>query len=187
MKIRTFLALEIPDYVKEKIFNLINDFDDAKFFRWEQKHKIHLTLKFIGEIEKNLIPEIITKLNFLNNLSTQTLELTNFGSFYYKKEPKIFWAGLKVSDELINAVNLVEDYLYEFGIEKEKRNFKPHLTLLRIKNIAKTDFLSKLKDLNFEPIVFEADKIVLYKSELLPTGSVYKSLHKFQLKKTELK
>lgn len=183
MKIRTFLALEIPDNVKEKIFNLINDFDEAKFFKWEQKNKIHLTLKFLGDIEKNLIPEIIAKLNFLNNLSTQTLELTNFGLFYHKKEPKIFWAELNVSDELINAVDLVEDCLYEFGIEKEKRNFKPHLTLLRVKKSAKTDFLSKLKDFNFEPIVFESDTIVFYKSELLPTGSVYKSLHKFQLKK----
>jgi 2'-5' RNA ligase len=183
MKIRTFLALEIPNDVKEQIFNLINDFEEAKFFKWEQKHKIHLTLKFIGDIDNNLIPEIIEKLSFLNNLSTQTLELKNFGLFYNKKEPKIFWAGLNVSDELINAVNLIEDCLYEFGIEKERRNFKPHLTLLRIKNSAKTDFLSKLKDFNFEPIVFESDTIVFYKSELLPTGSVYKSLHKFQLKK----
>ncbi len=183
MKIRTFLALEIPDDVKEKIFNLINGFDETRFFKWELKHKIHLTLKFIGDIENNLIPTLTDKLNFLNNLSIQTLVLKNFGMFYQKTEPKIFWAGLNVSDELKNAVNLIEECLYEFGIEKEKRNFKPHLTLLRIKNNTKTDFLSKLKDLNFEPIVFESDKIVFYKSELLPSGSVYKSLHKFQLKK----
>ncbi|MCX7611458.1 MAG: RNA 2',3'-cyclic phosphodiesterase [Ignavibacterium sp.] len=183
MKIRTFIALDIPDFVKEKIFNLIYNYSEAKLFRWEPKEKIHLTLKFIGDIEIDIVPEILKSLNFLNEINSQMLILKNFGMFYHKNEPKIFWAGLNVSDELIEIVKKIEDVLFDFGIEKEKRSFKPHLTLLRVKNKRNTDFLEKLKELNFESIDFESDKIIFYQSELLPAGSVYKKIHKFQLKK----
>lgn len=183
MKIRTFIALDIPEDVKELIFNIIDEYEESKYFKWEQRNKIHLTLKFIGDIEKSLIPEIIEKLNFINETYVQTLIIENFGMFYHKKEPKIFWAGLKVSNELVDVVKKIEDELVKYGIAKEKRDFKPHLTLLRIKNNRNTDFLEKLKELNFEPIEFEADKITFYQSELLPGGSIYKPLHKFQLKK----
>lgn len=185
--IRTFIALKIPEEIIENIFNLIYSIDNNYKFNWEQKNKIHLTLKFLGDIKPAIVPQIINELDFLNDFNVQSLELKNFGMFFHKKEPKIFWAGLNTSKELIEVVDKIELTLEKFGIEKEKRPFKPHLTLLRIKNNLNIDFLYKLVNFNFEPIVFQTDSIVFYKSELLPTGSVYKSLHKFHLKQKELK
>jgi 2'-5' RNA ligase len=185
MKIRTFIALEIPDDTIQQIFNLIENHSEAKLFKWENKDKIHLTLKFIGNIEFNLIPELIHQLQFLNEITVLKLSVSKFGMFYHKKQPKIFWAGLEISEQLMEIVNRIENVLLKYGIEKEEPNFKPHLTLLRIKNNNRTDFLAKLKELKFEPIVFHSDKIIFYQSKLHPSGSVYEPLHIFHLKKLE--
>ncbi len=185
MKIRTFIALEIPEYVIEYIFSILSKESQHKKFKWESKEKIHLTLKFIGDFEQDKILSLINDLSFLEEEKIQRIELKNFGMFYNKNAPTIFWAGLNISDVLFSIVERIENTLIKYDIQKEIRKFKPHLTLMRIKNYYDIDFLTRLKDVNFEPVVFESDKIVLFKSELHPTGSVYKSLHKFQLKKTE--
>jgi len=185
MKIRTFIALDIPLYAVDKIFEILfNQLGNQKI-NWQSSDKIHLTLKFIGDFEQKLIPELIEKLNFLNKLQSQKISLTKFGFFYNNKAPRIFWIKPIVSEELLKTVDEIENVLLQYSIPKEKRKFSPHLTLLRIKNDEKVDFLNKLISLKFEPIVFESNSITLYKSDLNPSGAIYKSLHIFQLKKME--
>ena len=186
MKIRTFIALDIPNFVVEKIFEILTSQVGDKKVKWQSKDKIHLTLKFIGDFEQKLIPELVEKLNFLNDLQTQKIELTEFGFFYTNKSPRVFWIKPVISKELIKTVDEIEEVLLQYDIPKEKRKFSPHLTLLKIKNDEKVDFLNKLITLKFEPIVFESNLITLYKSDLHPSGAIYNSLHKFQLKKMEL-
>jgi len=186
MKIRTFIAVDIPSYAIDKTFEIIFSVIDNKKIKWQSKDKIHLTLKFIGDFEQKLIPELVEKLNFLNDLQTQKIELNKFGFFFTNKSPRVFWIKPVISEELIKIVDEIENVLLQYGIPKEKRKFSPHLTLLRIKNDEKVDFLNKLIKLKFEPIVFESNLITLYKSDLHPSGAIYNSLHKFQLKKMEL-
>ncbi len=185
MKIRTFIALDIPDFAIDKVYEILNSKIDERTIKWQPKNKIHLTLKFIGDFAQDLIPELVEKLNFLNELQTQKIKLTEFGFFFANKSPKVFWIKPVISEALIQTVDKIEDVMIKYGIPKEKRKFNPHLTLLRIRNDENVDFLDKLTTLKFEPIVFESNTVTLYKSDLRLSGAIYNSLHKFQLKTTE--
>lgn len=133
MKSRIFVALNVPDEAKNKLFNIVYQLHPDKNLNWEKKEKIHLTLKFVGDIDDELLPEIKNDLKFLQEYETQKLQITGFGFFFRFKEPKILWAGLKFSNELKLIAKRLDDYFTKFGIEKENREFKPHLTLMRIK------------------------------------------------------
>lgn len=184
MKSRIFVALNIPDEAKDKLFNNIRQLHNENL-KWEKKEKIHLTLKFVGDVDDNFLSEIIDDLNFLEEYKTQKLQITGFGFFFRFKEPKILWAGLKFSNELKLIAQRLDDYFTKFGIEKENRDFKPHLTLMRIKNNPGESFINKFKNSKFEPIEFQSNSISLIKSELKPSGSVYTEIKKYNLRPLE--
>lgn len=185
MKSRIFVALNIPDEAKNKLFEIINQLTTDKKLKWEKKDKIHLTLKFVGDVDDEDVPLITKELEFLQEYKTQNLQITGFGFFFKFKEPKILWAGLKFSDELKLIAQRLDDYFTKFGIEKEKREFKPHLTLMRIKNNPGDNFINKFKNSKFEPIDFQSNSISLIKSELNPSGSVYTEIKKYNLRPLE--
>lgn len=185
MKSRIFVALNIPDEAKDKLFDVVYKLHPEKNLKWENKDKIHLTLKFVGEIDDNFLPGIINDLEFLQEYKSQKLRITGFGFFFRFKEPKILWAGLKFTDELKSIVQRLDDYFTKFGIEKENREFKPHLTLMRIKNNPGDNFINKFKNSKFEPIDFQSNSISLIKSELNPSGSVYTEIKKYNLRPLE--
>lgn len=185
MKSRIFVALNIPDYAKEKLFSIIYQLHSDKSLKWETKEKIHLTLKFVGDIEDELIPQIKNDLMFLKEYKTQLLQIIGFGFFFSYKVPRILWAGLKYSEELKSIAERLEDYFIRYGVEKENRPFKPHLTLMRIKNNLGESFINKFKNSKFEPISFQSNSISLIKSELNPSGSVYTEIKKYKLRSLE--
>lgn len=184
MMIRTFIALEIPTDILElalnELKNKIKLFDE---YKWEPINKLHITLKFIGEIEEEKIDSIYFRLkNILDNYKKLELELDKFGFFYKDESPRILWLGLKENFTLTQLVLEIDSIINQFGIEKEKRKFKPHITFLRIKHKRNINELMKAKDVKFNNIKFNASKIYLFKSELFKTGSIYKPLKEFQLK-----
>jgi 2'-5' RNA ligase len=185
MKSRIFIALNIPEFAIDKLFEIINKIYPDKNLKWEPKEKIHLTLKFVGDIENQFLPEIINDLEFLHQYKSQNIQITGFGFFFRFKEPKILWAGLQYSDELKLIAEKLDDYFIRFGVEKEKREFKPHLTLMRIKNNPGDNFIYKFKNSKFEPISFQSNSISLIKSELKPSGSVYTEIKKYNLRPLE--
>lgn len=185
MKSRIFVALNIPDDAKEKLFSIIYQLHPDKSLKWETKEKIHLTLKFVGDIEDELIPKIKNDLMFLTEYKTQLLHINGFGFFFSYKVPRILWAGLKYSEELKSIAERLEDYFIRYGVEKESRPFKPHLTLMRIKNNPGESFINKFKNSKFEPISFQSNSISLIKSELKPAGSVYTEINKYKLRPLE--
>lgn len=184
MMIRTFIALEIPknvlDFTIDSIRESVKSFDKI---RWEKEDKLHLTLKFIGNFEESNIEYLIKDLNLLlEDFPKLDLQLNKFGFFIKDNIPKILWLGLKENENLYKLVMKIDELTSQYRIEREKRKFKPHITLLRIKDLEYINELNTLKEIKFENVNFIADKIHLFKSELLKTGSVYKSLKEFQLK-----
>ena len=178
---RLFIALNIPEDVKSQLIDLRDSVAGADY-KWENKEKLHLTLKFIGDTLEEDVNNIAEELNFIEKYSTFECSINNFGFFFRDGIPSILWAGMKVGNSLYDAVDKIESVLEKFSIKKEKRKFHPHLTLLRIKKNPGINFINNFKNFKFEPIIFKSNCISLYKSELHSTGSVYQEIKNYKLK-----
>lgn len=182
MTIRTFIALELPETVIDQIIQ-IRDENAGLNYKWEPRNKLHVTIKFIGDIDKNLIEKLSSEIETLiEEFNSFNLSFSNFGMFYKENKPNILWVGIKNNEKLSDFTNKLNNVCAEFGIEKERRKFKPHITLLRIKDSDNAKSLEKLLKLDLPEINFNADKVTIFKSELLPAGSVYKSIKSFYIK-----
>jgi 2'-5' RNA ligase len=180
--IRLFVALKIPEKIKVQLFKICSQLvTDASFYKWELKDKIHLTLKFIGEVEENLLPLISTELDFVKNYRSFHFNISRFGFFFRDNRPKILWAGLKTDDSIFKLVEELNKRMEIFNIEPERREFKSHLTLLRIKSNLDNNFMNNFKNYQFDNLNFKANEIALVKSELSRTGAQYTEINNYEL------
>ncbi len=179
---RLFVALEIPEEIKERIKELrkkvIGENSDLK---WEPFGKLHLTLKFIGDVKDELLEPITESLSFLDQYAKISCRLTKFGFFFKHGIPQILWIGLWVDTILFNIVEQINENLSKFDIAVEGRKYKPHLTLLRIKKRFPEHLVAKFNSFIIPEINFNSDCILLVKSELLPESSKYTVIKKFKL------
>lgn len=182
--IRLFVALSIPDEIKKQIALLRKEiYPAANNLKWEEDSKIHLTLKFIGEVNDDLVESIKHELNFLENFSKINCTTANFDFFFKERnEPRILWLDLKMDDSVYVIVDELNQRLSKFSIPVEKRKFKAHLTLLRVKQKIASDFIDKFSNAEFSNVKFEANEIVLMKSTLTSQGSTYEEIKKYILK-----
>jgi len=181
---RLFVAVKLPDEIIDRLIIFRDEiYGSSKKARWEPKVKLHITLKFLGDVNSAKIPTIIDTLeHVISKYSNINLSATGFGLFRKKGIPSILWAGFEKNIFLEQLASQVDKELNILGFEKEKRAFKAHITLLRIKGSEDLNRLSEFPDYVIEDLNFKAEKITLFKSELLKTGSVYKEIKSFEIK-----
>lgn len=183
---RCFIAIDVPEDIKEKISKLIENLDHkTKGIKWVTPRNIHLTLKFLGEIEDKQVHLIRDRLEILSlRHSVFELSISDVGGFPNLKNPKVLWVGIHSSEKLINLYNDLEDIMYEIGFEKEDRKFSPHLTIARIKDRIDADLILKpfMEYKNYLFGKMKVSEIILMKSILKPSGAEYSKLYTFKLK-----
>ncbi|HSD64917.1 MAG TPA: RNA 2',3'-cyclic phosphodiesterase [Ignavibacteriaceae bacterium] len=180
---RLFIALEIPKEIRQKISELKEEaVPDSGDLKWEPTEKIHLTIKFIGDVKDELVNPIIDSMVFLGQYEKIKCRLTKFGFFSKHGIPQILWIGLWVDSILYNILEQLNSNLVKFGVSVEERKFKPHVTLLRIKKRFPEKWVTDFNSFIIPEIDFISDNIMLIKSELLPESSKYTVLKKFNLK-----
>jgi len=181
--IRLFTALIIPEEIKQKLLSTCHSLvDNPEQYRWVGADKIHLTLKFIGEVEEDLTEPIKDELAFAEEIKHFDCSISRFGFFFRNGEPKILWVGLNTDKRIHTLVEELNRRLSIFSIPVEKRRFKPHLTLLRLKQDPGEEFIQNFKEHSFEEIKFILKTFALVKSELLQTGAQYTEIKKYNLK-----
>jgi 2'-5' RNA ligase len=185
LKNRLFVTLDIPNEVVDQIINYRNSIESNIKLKWEPNEKLHLTIKFIGDVESKLTDEISDELIFVKDFNSIKCSFLNFGFFYRDSKPSILWAGLKTDDALITIIDQINLRLEKFSIPIENNKFNPHITLLRIKNDLGNDFVNSFKNFTFKPLEFSTNSISLYKSELKSDGSRYFKIKNYKLKKLE--
>lgn len=184
--IRLFVALEIPDFIKENIsLELKRMTPDYEKFKWEPENKIHLTLKFIGSVKEELVSEIESSLNFITEFESYKCETANFNFFYRNGKPSIFYLNFNSDKNLKALSSEINEKLAKFDISEEKKDFKVHLTLLRLKGHEDISPLEFIRTQGVPKTQFIADEVVLYKSKLQPKGSVYTKLKTYKLRSTK--
>ena len=186
--IRSFLAIEPPEFYKFKLAEFIDSLQKkTSKTKWAKDSNLHLTLKFLGNQPADKIDALIPAL-IRGNLSLQPfcLTITNFGAFPGIRRPRVFWLGTAATPQnaLIDLRNWIEDSLEPLGFEKETKPFRPHLTLGRSK--IPEDFKALWEYIDAHPFPsfsFEVNQFVLMRSILKPTGAEYRILQKFSLQK----
>jgi 2'-5' RNA ligase len=181
--IRLFIALKIPDEVKNYLLDVCHEISESsELFKWEKPEKIHLTLKFIGEVEEELVSSIAKEIAFVEEYNSFNFNVTKFGFFFRNDVPSILWTGLQTDESINKLVEQLNERLSIFSIPVERRKFKPHLTMLRLKKNPGNNFISKFKEHSFDNWNFNSSEIALIKSELFLTGARYTDIKKYNLK-----
>lgn len=194
--IRAFLAVELPDELRTYLAKIQQDvrtrlshsFLKTIRISWVQPASIHLTIKFLGDMDQGVIePLRIAITQAMEGHRTIQIPLERLGVFPRPQQPRVLWVGPSVSWEqgddakrLVEVHRAVEDGCYSYGFAPEGRPLIPHLTLARIKEgerefgqvLARSAVLDKPLGIGILPIA----SIVLMKSELRPTGPVYTKL-----------
>ena len=180
---RLFIAADLSDQIKDNVIRIRNKiYGDGENIRWESKDKLHFTIKFLGDVEEPIRYNIVTELEkLLMGKEKINCTFNKFGLFKRDGIPSILWLGIIENKQLTELAGLVDSAMANLGFEKERRNFKAHLTLLRIKG---REDLKKIYDfLEYRnlKIDFAINEIMLMKSELLKSGSIYEKIKSFNL------
>jgi 2'-5' RNA ligase len=179
--IRLFIALKIPLHIRKEIVNFTKEFlPGYDKYKWEQLDKVHLTLKFIGDIKEELVNEVIKKISFMNEYKKFECGLDKFDFFYRNRKQSIFFLKLQMEERINELVIRLNKELEILNIPLEKKEFHAHLTLLRIKGCEDIIPLQKMNEIELKT-KFTADEIALYQSRLLAHGSTYKELLNYKL------
>ena len=186
-KIRTFIAIRLPESVLQAIGRAQKTLQDSGLkIRWVRKEGIHLTLKFLGDVDRDRVERIQDALEqAITVYSPFTLKGEGLGVFPDLRRPRVIWTGVSGDVKVLLALQgNLESQLKRLGFPKEKRHFNGHLTLGRIKDRLDT---SKLRDAleglrNFQTDSFTVQSVVLFQSDLRPAGAVYSTLAEVPLK-----
>jgi len=175
--IRAFICIEIPRSIKERINRLqeILRQIDAQI-SWTKPSNIHLTLKFLGGVEASRIERVKKALErAANGISPFEVEVGGAGCFPSARSPRVLWVGFSNVPELLQQLySNIEDELAREGFEREKRKFSPHLTIGRIRTPHNSARVAEaLIASGFESEAFIATEVILMRSDLKPTGSIY--------------
>jgi len=178
---RLFIALPLPQEVEIELDRLLALLrPKGPDVKWVPAKNIHLTVKFLGDTDEKLVSKIKAEIDDVSS-QYQPFEtaLDQVGGFPNLQRPRVIWVG--VSQELEAARKMahqVDLKMRELRFEKEKRPFKAHLTLGRVREGRNVDALAAyLESFKLQPIPLRLDRLVLFKSTLTPKGSIYERLH----------
>ncbi|MCX8044682.1 MAG: RNA 2',3'-cyclic phosphodiesterase [Desulfobacterota bacterium] len=178
--LRTFIALDIPDWVRGQVGRLQQHLMRCcQGVRWVKPEHMHLTLKFLGPTRPEQIDRIKTLLiETVRGVAPFVFDIAGLGAFPNTKNPKVIWAGIAADEHLVSFQARLETGLEKLGFQKEKRTFSPHLTLGRVRDGAhRKDIGTSIERHAGETIGrVETSRIVLFRSDLTPSGPVYSVL-----------
>jgi 2'-5' RNA ligase len=184
--IRSFLAIELPEAIRRKIEEVQKDLKLSHAdVRWVNPGNIHLTLKFFGNIDESRIDPIVKSLEGpIQTTSPFSVSIRGMGSFPHSKNPRVIWMGLREGKEVLAALQKgVDGELIKIGFEPEGRDFHPHLTLGRAKsNRGRDELIARMEKYQEEEFGnFRVERLILFKSDLKPSGPIYTLLKEMRL------
>lgn len=167
---RLFVGIGMPLQVQDRLVRLRSAIPGA---RWIDQENLHLTLRFIGEVSRHDAEDIDLALSRIDAESFD-LCLRGLGHFENGGDPTALWADVEPSPPLLRLQEKVDSALRRAGIRYDKRNFRPHVTLARLKSPPLDRVRSFLRDRsNFRADPFLVDRFTLFSSHLGKRGAQY--------------
>ena len=174
---RLFVAIRPPEPIRDL---LIDAMDDSADFRWQTEEQLHLTLRFIGEVERPVANDIADALSTIRSEQFE-LRVSGVGRFEQRSGGAL-WAGIEPKAPVAALAAKVERLCQQVGLEPERRAFHPHITLARWKGRRTREvqaFLERKRDLSSDP--FAVTEFTLFESRLSRHGAHYEEVARFGL------
>ena len=161
--LRLFAGVAIPDDLRSRLAVLQGGIDGA---RWVASENMHITLRFIGEVDEITAEEIDGALSRLT-ASPLNIALSGAGRFNSWNKPRAVWVGVEKTPDLMALQEKVDRAIINIGLPPEGRKYMPHVTLARLKN-ARAQHTQNWVAANgpFRAAPFVAREVVLYESRL---------------------
>ncbi len=183
---RCFIAIELDERIIRRLQNIQSILKKTNAdIKLVEPENLHITVKFLGEISEkqvSIVKEIMNKI--AKEFTEFEISVENLGAFPNINHPRAIWAGVREgADKIISIHKRFEGELVPLGFRKENKEFKPHITLCRVKGFAGKDKLkTRVKGLiDTEFGYMKVKSIALKESKLMPTGPKYTTLYEVKL------
>lgn len=186
MKVRAFVAFELSQDVRQRIIDFLSQLMKVeRRVKWVSHDHVHLTIKFLGEVDEEKIPRVKDSLAVIaESFAPFSVRVKGTGVFPAIKNPRVIWIGvIDESGNLSRMHNIIDKEMSIYGIPMEHRAFIPHITLGRIKEPVRMDQLLRiLEEKRGEDFgEWMINGLTLFKSQLRPEGPIYTALGNFPL------
>ena len=176
---RCFIAVDLSEEARKELEKAQKEIPEGKF-NFVNPKQIHLTVKFLGDIDEKKVDEIKGVMSSIK-FSKFKAKIGSIG-FFSRDFIRVIWASVEPKDKLVEIHDVIDKELEKIGIEKDLRPFESHATLARVKRIEnKSEFIEKLGNIKIKPLEFIVDKILLKKSTLTKQGPIYENLFELNL------
>jgi 2'-5' RNA ligase len=185
MSKRLFIALPLSAPAIAELHALVHMCRrQATVVRWVRPEQMHITLKFLGDVEEERECDITGALESLTTEKPFMFNLAGVGAFPDQRKPRVIWTGIVTGKDEVSALaKRVDDLLFAKKFPREERGFSPHVTIGRVKEPG--EFGALWKTVEATPFVgmnVDAHQVLLIHSTLTPQGPVYKDLAVFPLR-----
>jgi 2'-5' RNA ligase len=174
---RLFVAIRPPEPIRDL---LLDAMDDSADFRWQDEEQLHITLRFVGEVDRPVGDDLASALTRVR-ADRFTIRVSGVGRFEQRSSGAL-WAGLEPKEPLAALAAKIERACQSVGLDPERRAFHPHITLARWKGRRSREvagFLERTRGLVSDP--FEVDEFTLFESHLSRHGALYEAVADYPL------
>lgn len=174
---RLFVAIRPPRPIREQLLGLMGGVSGA---RWQSDDQLHLTLRFIGEVDRHVADDVAAALGAVHH-PPFAIALNGIGTFERRGQPEILWAGVTPHEPLKALHKKIDQACARAGVEPDRRAYHPHITLARLNRSSGPviGLLESAGGVRSPP--FTANSFGLFESSLTPGGAVYSLVEQFAL------
>jgi len=174
---RLFVAIRPPKAIRALLLGAMGGISGA---RWQSEDQLHLTLRFIGEVDRHLADDVHAALGAIHQAPFE-IALNGIGTFERRGQPDAVWAGVTPHEPLKALHNKVDAALTRVGVAPDQRAFLPHMTLARLKRTSGPvgNLLERSGGLASPP--FTVADFALFESTLTPDGALYSIVERYPL------
>lgn len=174
---RLFVAIRPPREIRALLLATMGGVSGA---RWQSHDQLHLTIRFIGEVDRHLAGDVLAALGAVHQPRFE-IALNGIGTFERRGQPDAIWAGVAPQEPLRALHKKVDQALARVGVAPDERAYLPHITLARLKRGAGPvgNLLEQAGGVVSAP--FPIDHFALFESSLTPEGAVYTIVERFPL------
>ena len=175
---RTFIAIELEPPQRQPLIKLLHEvFPKSHDVRWCSENQLHITLKFLGEVRPEQLPAVCDAAQTASRqVAPFTLRVKGLGGFPTPSSPRVLWCGIEDPTESCRRwVELADPLFAQLGFEPENRAFTAHITLGRSKSPAGNRLMREMLETAPPPETgpMTVREVIVYESQLRPTGAVY--------------